>query len=300
MGFREGTINTAVPTTDLLAQIEAEFALHDNWDFVEELVIGAETYRVWKCRGSGLGANAFGLDFYISLVRDSVGTGTLRVKAFEGWDAATKLATRYCAGNTTAIVPAADGSVGAVGLTLGSASLVQVGIPMTASIANDYVIQVSKDRVVCGVRQGTIDGGWYAGLFESLMPAEPFPLVLVGDGTNDSITGTSACSWSRHPTVTTGRSNNFLANVATWSQVGGTATQPDRFFGSDASASRVLVRAAGAAPDLDGFVRGLLRGCMWLPDGSTALRTGSTSTVGAEIYSRVRCSGSVWVRRIEA
>ncbi len=102
MAYRTLTITNASPALALCQEIEAGFGEHANWDFVKDVVIGTFTYRVWKNRGTGTGANAFGQDFHIAFrYLTAAGGLDLRVVAFEAFDpgAGWLASTAYAVGN---------------------------------------------------------------------------------------------------------------------------------------------------------------------------------------------------------
>ena len=177
MAFRSGNIVDANPATALVAQIEAEFDAHGNWDLVGTVTIGTNTHRVWKNRGSGTGANAFGQDFHIDLQYNPAGGTTLRIRCFEAYDAVNDKAIRPCVPTGASQAINANGSFGdeTNGFTLEATQLVYADI-LTVTTGFDYYIQVSNDRLCVASKYSTTDTACYAGLFESLMAADPFPL----------------------------------------------------------------------------------------------------------------------------
>lgn len=304
MGYRTGAITDANPASALRLQIEAEFDLHGNWDFVEEVVVGSNTHRVWKNRGSGTAANSFGQDFYVDLQYAASGGTALRIRCFEAWDAVNKKAIRPCVPTGASLAVNANGSHGdeTLGFTLEATNLVYADL-LTTTTGFDYYVQVSKDRLCAGAKYSTTSTACYAGLFESLMAADPFPLMIAGTSGNENAY-TTDCGVSRHPNKTTTETYNFTFQVSPWTAISGHAEQNDLLHNA-AVASRPLLRHFSGAPAQYGYARGLLIGCALLPDGATATVNGSTMTIGAETYTKMRFgnygyAAGVWVRQNEA
>lgn len=313
MGYRSGAITPVAPATtipdpatQLIAQIEAEFDVHANWDFVEEVVTGAApdqiTRRVWKNRGTGAGANSFGQDFHIQIARRTDGTGQLWLYAFEAYDAVNDKAIRPCVPNAGSLAINANGSHGdeTLGFTLDSAPLVYVSI-LTANTGFDYYIQVSNNRLCIAAKYSTTDTACYVGLFESLMAADPFPLCLVGTSGNESAFITDMAV-SRHPNKTTTEANNFVFHLSNFSVISGHAQQSDLFH-NGAVASRALIRHVDTLPATYGYMRGLLHDVVLLPDGATATRNGDTLTIAGETYTKMKFGtygyvSGAWVRNV--
>ena len=298
MGFRSGAIapvapatTVADPATQLVNQIEAEFDVHGNWDFVEEVVTGVSpdqyARRVWKNRGTGTGANAFGSDFHIQLTRRVDGTGTVHLYAFEVYDAVNNKAIRPCVPRTASLAINPNGSHGdeTLGFTLDSATLVDAQL-LTVNTGFDYYIQVSNNRLCVATKYSTTDTAVYVGLFESLMAADPFPLCIIGTSGNESALTTDT-GVSRHPNKTTVDVNNFVFQMLPWSTISGNAETGDKFHNA-AYPSRAMLRHIDNNPSLYGAVRGLLHDVLLVPDGATATRNGDTMTAGAETWTKFR------------
>jgi hypothetical protein len=298
MGFRSGAIapvapatTVSDPATQLVSQIEAEFDVHGNWDFVEEVITGAapDEYarRVWKNRGTGTGANAFGSDFHIVIARRVDGTGTVYLFAFEAYDATNNKAIRPCVPTAASLAINANGSHGdeTLGFTLDSATLVSAYLP-TANTGFDYYIQVSNNRLCAATKYSTTDAAVYVGLFETLMAADPFPLCIIGTSGNENAYTTDA-GVSRHPNKTTTETYNFVFQMGTYSPIVGSAEAGDLFHNA-AVASRAYLHHNQNLPGQYGRARGLLHDTLLLPDGPTATRNGDTITVGGATYRKYK------------
>lgn len=298
MGFRTGAIapvapatTVSDPATQLVNQIEAEFNVHGNWDFVEEVVTGAApddiARRVWLNRGTGTGANSFGSDFHIQIARRVDGTGTVYLYAFEAYDAVNNKAIRPCVPTAGSLAINANGSHGdeTLGFLLDSGTLVSAQL-LTVNTGFDYYIQVSNNRLVVATKYSTTDTAAYVGLFESLMAADPFPLCILGTSGNESAFTTDT-GVSRHPNKTTTEANNFVFHISPWTMISGSAQVGDLFHNA-AVASRALLRHLSAAPSQYGLARGLLHDTLLLPDGGTATRNGDTITVGGATYRKYK------------
>lgn len=298
MGFRTGAIapvapatTVSDPATQLVNQIEAEFNVHGNWDFVEEVVTGTapDEYarRVWLNRGTGTGANSFGSDFHIQLARRVDGTGTVYLYAFEAYDALNNKAIRPCVPTAGSLAINANGSHGdeTLGFTLDSGTLVNAQL-LLVNTGFDYYIQVSNNRLCVATKYSTTDTAVYVGLFESLMAADPFPLCILGTSGNESAFTTDA-GVSRHPNKTTTEANNFVFRMGLWETPVGNAETGDIFHNA-AVASRALLRHIDTLPATYGVARGLLHDTLLLPDGGTASRNGDTITVNGATYRKYK------------
>jgi hypothetical protein len=308
MAFRSGNIVSATPAADLVAQIEAEFDLHGNWDFVEQVETGIapDNYyrRIWKNRGTGTGANSFGSDFHIQIARKVDGTGTVFLYAFEAYDAVNDKIIRPCVPNAASLAINANGSHGdeALGFTLTSGPYISVQI-LTVTTGFDYYISVSSNRLCVAAKYSTTDTAAYVGLFESMMAADPFPLCIIGTSGNENAHITDM-GVSRHPNKTTTEADNFMFQLAAFSAISGNAQTTDLFHNA-AVASRALIRHYTGNPAVYGYARGLLHDAILLPDGGTATRNGDTITVGGETYTKMKFgtygfSSGAWVRQAAA
>ena len=287
MAFRSGNIIDANPAAALVAQIEAEFDVHGNWDLVDTVTIGANTHRVWKNRGTGTGANAFGQDFHVDLQYNPAGGTTLRIRCFEAYDAVNDKAIRPCVPTGASQAINANGSFGdeTNGFTLEAAQLVYADV-LTVTTGFDYYIQVSSDRLCVASKYSTTDTACYAGLFESLMAADPFPLCILGTSGNENAY-TADTGVSRHPNKTTTETFNFVHQMDVWTQIAGNA-QTDDLFHNGAHVSRALLRHNQNAPATYGRNRGLLHGVLLCPDGGTATRNGDIFAINGEEYRKFR------------
>lgn len=288
MAYRTATITNASPALALCQEIEAGFAEHANWDYVKDVVIGTFTYRVWKNRGTGSGANSFAQDFFLAFRYQTAAGGLdLRVVAFEAFDATNNKAIRPCVGAASSLLPNANGSHGdeVAGFTLDSATLVYASLTLPTTAFTSY-LSVSADRVCCGVNYSTTDHAFYAGLFEPLSATEPFPLMIAATSGQENAL-TVDCGVSRHPGRTVAATDNFKFQVDSWTRISGTTQTADLFHGGGL-ASRALLRSMNADAATYGSARGLLHDAILLPDGGTATRNGDTLTIGADVYTKMR------------
>ena len=297
MGYRTGVITDADPAARMIEQIEAEMTAQGTWEFVEQVTVSAIIYRVWRCRGTGNNANVFGQPFHVALYRSSA--TAFSVKVFEHWRTDTKRLIRPTRGNSTASAPNAttfafgdetngftlDTAAGATGN--GFSGLVTTGL--------DYFIQVSRNRVWVGIKQGTSDAAISFGIFETLMVAgDPFPLYSLNTGSlnGSEFSMTDMVGWSRHPNVTTSLSSNFCARAWTahGPMVGGVnSTNADRLQGVGAILiSRCRVETLGVLQSQHlasavGWIRGLLYDTIRLQEVGSS-RSGDTITIGGQVY----------------
>src|SRR5215203_166015 len=193
--YNSGNILNADPATQLIAAIEDTFDDHTGqWEFVEEVTISTIAYRVWKNRGTTVtNPNSWGTDFFIAIWRASA--TSVRMKAFEVWDATNKKVIRPCRNSSTALSLNANYSRGdeTNGQTLDQTSGANVGttgatyaeISSLPTTGFDWFVWATKDQVRITSKQGASDYSMGAGVFETLLtasPAELFPLYLLDSG----------------------------------------------------------------------------------------------------------------------
>ena len=218
MSYHTGTINSATPALTAMGILDAALVAHPAWDFVEEVVAGAATARVYKNLAlvSGLPN-----DFFVVISRDT-DAGQMRFSICETWDAVGKLLVRYApAASTTAgagsyQVINADGSIGATGQAFTSPNVLlgQPTDPMLVSTAFQYYLSISNHRICYAHR----NQGWvYAGAYESLPNYyDPYPLVLLVQGIAPYMQGyhinggDTTFKWMRHG----GYSNTSVGGIA--------------------------------------------------------------------------------------
>lgn len=133
------------------------------------------TLDVWK---SPAASNAAGQDWYLLLLEWVAGGGHyFYISVCEGWDDATKLATRYspAAANVT---PAADFSVGATGVAPTVANIFYVNAlnSWTHSNGAPGVISATVDRVILRIDTGQGIYSFYAGHLDRVYPTSLDPV----------------------------------------------------------------------------------------------------------------------------
>lgn len=186
----------AAPSTTLMTAIEGALTTHTAWDFVEERVSGSYTFRVWKCSGT---YNSQGSDFYVGLCRTTsgIGTASINVVAFEGYNSGTGLVTRAVPPrDTSSFTPDATYHAWPSGTGVALSTLVSgTNAPInTSTITFTYRIFVSKDRLILRTSLSTADF-CHVGLFEPYgWPGvtTEFPLVL-GSGLGNHYVSFSRC-----------------------------------------------------------------------------------------------------------
>jgi hypothetical protein len=203
MTYWEETIAADANPGPLVHTALATKLLALGWTLEDTVVIGARTHKVYKSAAAG---NTYSLDWFLDISYPTTGTATgLLLTPFEGYDAATDLATRgpYSASNTTldATTYSRFGAT-ALGLESGwanSSTYTQLDTPLTTA---GFVIDasVTRDRVVLlSSTEGTQVS--YCGFFEPTAAhaahagADLFPLITVRmAGTSDRNSGTAAGS----------------------------------------------------------------------------------------------------------
>lgn len=298
MSYTSGTLSssTSTPGADLLSQLESMLTSHPNWDYVQDVTLSGSTYRVWKNRGSGTGANSFGQDFYVHFRVDS--SQNLNVSASEGFVTSSGNAIRPVAGRTNGQALNANGSFGdeTNGLALDSSSVPYAYVQTAAS--TPYYISVTSNRICLAAGSSS---AFYAGLFDSLLPSEPFPLCISGTSNLETFYTTMDSGTSRQPGKSAGNTDyyNFIHKLTSWTVTSGDAQTIDIAIGAPLG-SRVLLAPYTQSPGLYGSARGLLYDCFYLPDGGNATRNGDTMTVGSDVYTKMKFGTSnlpagVWV-----
>ncbi len=289
-------ITSATPATALVAEIEATMAAHDNWDFVEEILLSSRIRRIWKNRGTGLGANSFGQDFYVSISRDTLGTGEVTVSAFEVWNLSTAATNpsrviRPVAGSTTNQAENVNGSFGdeTLGIALNSSVFAEARLP-TVTTGMDFGVLVTNNFFAAFSKYSTTDVALYAGLFDSLMPVDPFPLCLIGNSGYNNIYSSYDAATSREPNkpaTHTSDTWNFISYISTWTTTSGTTQQIDPYLGGPLP-SRAQIRKGTDDLANFGLRRGLLKDCVYLADGGTTTRNGDTITIAGQRYVKMK------------
>ena len=283
MAFSSGTITSDTPAAALVTAIEAELTTHTNWTFVEEVVISTFTYRVWECLGTG---NSFGTSFFVVLACATGGTGNLTIKCMEQWQPAGAAADRA----RRIVVMQQNVAPNDIEFTfndttdyaLDSSLFMSVAIP-TNTTGFEWYLQVSINRICVGSKVGTGDYGCYVGLFEPLMPSDPFPLVML----SNTYSTWGYAGASRHPNKTTATTYNwrfFPGQFLYFSSTENVGVN-NLFYGT-AIASRVVLNAVSTAA-IYGSVRGLLYDVV-LCDVTTSVRSGDTITVDGVTYTYMR------------
>ena len=309
----------AEPSIELYEEVEVLLNAHPNWDFAGEVLSGSYYYQTWRCigeedAGAGIPGNGFGEDFYLTFRYHENGESQhFRIGAFEEYFHAQAEVARPCVNltnNNTA--PDPDGSFGGgtqYAITNGNNVFkheVQVSEIM------DYWILVANDGVYVGSRIGTSDWGVYAGLFESLMEADPFPLVVSNIiSTSQHNTSTSDAHnanrgyWSRHPNVTVSNVRCFKVSFPQyqiWTRRSGQIGNiGDPFHNGRVLGSRLLVTVVGmsdGSSDINDFgnIRGLWNHLLYfnVPSGVAA---GDTINIDGDIYHYCGGSAHIWINR---
>lgn len=277
----------ANPAQYLYERIVEAFNAGLGWSYVGSVTIGSNTHQVWKNLGTGTGANFFGQDFYLDFQYAASGT-TLRVRAFESFIDATDHALRPVVPYATSLTPNSNNSFGdeATGYTLEAAQMGAYVDLLASASGFDYDVHTTVNRLCAASRYSTTDTACYAGLFESFLASDPFPLCLIGTSGNETFY-TYDAGVSRHPGRTTAAAYNFVHRMVAFSAISGSADTEDLLHGS-AFASRALLEAYNNPVTTYGRMRGLLYDVALLPDGATATRNGDTIAGGGDTWARMK------------
>jgi len=292
MASATGTIGTRTdPAVGVGDALHALIASHAGWTFVEEFAQGAYTCRVYRCSGT---SNSFGTNFHVFVYYNTTTPTSIRVAASEDYvaaagDATTNKLVRPCSAHASSMAPNANSSFGdeTNGIELDATSISYATLPCDTT-STDYFFVVTSNGIFVGIKFGTVDYAAYAGLFDSLLAADPFPLCVTGGpsaaqrGAFASSSVTVACS--RHPGRTAVGTDNFKFSLERLHGLGGANNAVDLFHGA-AFSSPMLLRHLGSVPATYGFARGQLKDSVTL--GGAATRTGDYITKGTVQWWRM-------------
>lgn len=293
MAYASGTnTGSTDPVSDFVGEIETLLTAHAAWTFVEEVIDGSWTYRIW--RNSGL-QNDWGEDFYIALMWTS--TTLLYSVPFEEWDAVNKKGIRGTPRPENTRTPEATyGSYyGDTGYDLdnNNAFYYTSGRMDFSTVSYDWWVVVTKNGLFYMTSEWLFPV--YLGLFESFHPTNPreFPLWLVPLGDNDI---DRAGTVSRMPEWSGSRSDCFatyahISSATQWTIMDGTIPDGELLHGGEALGSRFCVYMSN--PN-DGAVRGLAYDVLLFSTDS-AVSKGDTITVDGSTYWNGY--GSIWIHR---
>lgn len=321
--FTNGVLpTTAAQGEALRVAVESVLTAHDNWDSVESgVVVGTVNWNVWKNRGSGLGANDLGQDFYIALGRDNTGGQTIfQIAAMESYLPATDQLIRPVAGWGQSAPMQSNNSYGdnTLGVPFSDSQVQKPYIVVSnGSSTLSYQIIVTRNGVfIAGGAGSTPSTGnryfLYAGLFDTKLDGvsphltEIFPLCLLSHaGTGLLLTG--AQTWgatSRHPGRTTTAVYNFGLDISNYTLLYGAFNAIDLLQG-ESSAPRLALMGRASNHDVYGGLRGLAKEIK-LTGTSTSGGTvtpgfGDTITIDGDVYYYFQMgsisSWASWVRR---
>lgn len=258
----------------------------------------ADVYR------SPAASNTFGSDWYLILRRASDSNVNMFYQVAENYDPVTHRASNI-GGTAQAVIPVAGtyanpaNPVAPDQSTANSASLT-----LTAGTAFQYWVSATADRVVVGVRT-TAESGFYAGLYDDLLPAgvTGFPLVCVKTAPDLTVNypigygiSPSTGGFTREPLQTAASAQNFEAglpngnlrgpntsNVFPSSAAFTPMTTTQALYGNTNSLSRVPVGSTRTVVNSADAYRGLLIGCVTSLVNSVA---GDTITSAGKTYVR--------------
>lgn len=285
MAFFQATgVVSATPSTVLLTQLETMLTDHPAWEFVEEVVEGTYTERIWKCLGT---LNSTGVDFFVCFMRLTTGIATnpILVKLAEQYDAGTNLASDYAPNPEVANTPdVTDGTVGTGALAWSSTTLSVLFTITTRTTSFNYMIQVTNDYVCvyASPMANPVYVGTYQSYWLSAYPTRERALIVTRVGLQDQDGG---AAFTRQP-------GPGFAGVSTLDAFGGNtyATVTD-VIGSVSTAGTVDPLANVMAVGAKILVRdALLRPRGELPDdllvfgNTTGVVETDTIDLGTETY----------------
>ncbi len=258
MAWDKGSITSDTPAAALSDKLKTLVASTDNWSFVEKVPDGTGAGEsgkagypvdVFKCAGTGAGANSAGIDFYVAVYRNE--TNYLNVAAFEGYSPIASASNKgMCArpvgkyDNPATVPDATDYTYDSADGTpnwrtfidryaYDSSTSPSYGMrwyPPLVTTGFSYALKLTKDVLIIALQVGATIYSAYFGLFDSLLASDPMPLCCVAlSGSNASgYMATAAANryggFSRLPGVTSSRldasgikssNNNAVWNAVT-------------------------------------------------------------------------------------
>lgn len=276
----------AAAGTTLLNAIETLLSGHAAWSFVETVVSGTFTCRVWKCLGT---ANSWGSDWYLILRRSTSGiaTSAITITACESYDSSGHLMTRFMQSLTTAATPDStlNSVTGTTTVAPGSAPFTMTVTPSVTTFT--YWILLTKNSLV--LRSSIDTSPAYIGLFTPFFaadwPTKEFPLVCTLLGNGNSLGACTRCPGTTVSTANASKVDLPLSGGTTVLDIGGSAL--------------TIGIIAGTSPDIlnskpRGRRVGVLRTYSGLPHGAyydllffsvaTGVAIGDTVTIGANTW----------------
>lgn len=192
MSYHTNSLLSAQPTVDLMNELKTAIDNHPAWEFVEEVVSGANVAHVFRNISS---VSGLAYDFYVVL-RRTAATGNITVVLGEGYDSGTKLLSKFpLVIQNTSITNQADGTAAGtlhVGTFVVSGTPGGLGAHTTVVISTNtsgftYYFSVQNQCLIHG--NSATNGCLYVGSGVSLRSSTVFPgeLLVIGKigGTNN-------------------------------------------------------------------------------------------------------------------
>jgi hypothetical protein len=249
-------------------------------------------------------SNQAGADWYLILRRSGDYSPALFYQVAEGYSTSTHKASVYGGTGVSVIPVPGTGANPLVAATPDTAVAPSASLTLTAATPFSYWVSASANRVVVGAKT-SVETGFYAGLYDDLLPAgvTGLPLVCakipasqvqvgsIGGGANPQTGG-----FTREPGQSLASTQNFEACIHNGWNIGGAgavqsgnftpSTTTSALYGNVCTASRVMLgssRAPGSSY-LGDALRGLLIGCV---SSSVLSVCGDTITTGGKTYVRI-------------
>jgi hypothetical protein len=171
MAWEVGTITDNNPALRLQERVEAVLGQVSGWSFIEEVILGGVTYRVWR-------RDHATYPFYIILRRSSA--TQLYVGLCEGYDQVNHQAIRPAPADQNPANVAADGSKGnGTGYALSDTTAIYYGTSGTLPTTGfTYIVQVTTRQLIFAAWAGSSNyiGRW-VGRFTPLWSNDPYPVA---------------------------------------------------------------------------------------------------------------------------
>lgn len=261
MAWDLDSITSDTPGAALSDKIKTLVGSTDNWSFVENVPAGTGagesgsadySVDVFKCAGTGGGANSAGIDFYVAVYRNT--TAYLNVMAFERYSPVASASNKgMCACpigvyKNPATTPDAtdytyDSAAGSptwrtfhARYGLDGTAAANYGVrwyPTLVKTGFSYALKLTKDVLIIALSVGATTYSAYFGLFDSLLASDAMPLCCVamsGSGAYGDMAGVSFINtyggFSRLPGVTSARITASGIGSSNYNAIWNAVTRP--------------------------------------------------------------------------
>jgi len=260
MAWDNGSITSDTPGAALSDKLKTLVGSTSNWSFVENVPAGTEAGQsgsasysvdVFKCAGTGAGANSAGIDFYVGVACYASGN-SVWIATFERYSPIVSDTNKgMCACpigqyKDPAIVPdatdythdSADGTPTWRTFNARYGSTKTYGMywaPTLISSGFAYALKLTKDVLIVACQVSATTYSAYFGLLDSLVGTDPMPLCCValsGGSATGNMTGVTTSGpvtyggFSRLPGVTAALMAGSGIASSSWNAIWCAVTRP--------------------------------------------------------------------------